>query len=105
MASGEVGSTAAFVFSETYRPVPVDCRHMSVECPFGSDMDVKAVPSCDFKKHFCRYFLTVLVDAIGILSPFFPVLLFFSVPDAFLPAFLHTSHGPVPREWSQDRGH
>ena len=22
-------------------------------------MDVKAVPSCDFKKHFCRYFLTV----------------------------------------------
>ena len=32
---------------------------MPVECPFGSDMDVKAVPSGNFKKHFCRYFLTV----------------------------------------------
>ena len=59
MASAEVGSTAAFVFPETDSSVPVDCCHMSVECPFGPDMDVKSVPSGDFKKHFCRYFLTV----------------------------------------------
>lgn len=59
MAPGKVGSTAAFVFSETDGSVPVDCCHMPVECPFGSDMDVKAVPSGNFKKHFCRYFLTV----------------------------------------------
>lgn len=27
---------------------------MPVECPFGSDMDVKTVPSGDFKEHFSR---------------------------------------------------
>ncbi len=45
MAPGEVWSTAAFVFPETDGSVPVDCCHMSTECPFGSDMDVKSVPS------------------------------------------------------------
>ena len=27
---------------------------MPVECPFGSDMDVKTVPSGDFNEHFSR---------------------------------------------------
>ena len=87
MTSGKVGSTAAFVFSETDGSVPVDCCYMSVECPFGSDMDVKAVPSCDFKKHFCRYFLTaqefpfVFVELLMPSGFFFlSFLFFFSFP-------------------------
>ena len=32
----------------------VNAPHMPVECPFGSDMDVKTAPSGDFKEHFSR---------------------------------------------------
>ncbi len=84
MAPGKVGSTAAFVFPVADGSVPVDCRHMPVECTLGPDVDVKAVPSGDFKKHFRRYFLTVqefplvlvkLLLPAGFLQ--FPVFLFF----------------------------
>ena len=92
MASGKVGSTAAFVFPETDGSVPVDCCHMPVECPFGSDMDVKSVPSGDFKKHFCRYFLTVQEFTFVLVKQLLPsgfflfsFLLFFSFP--FQPLF------------------
>ena len=54
MASGKVRSPAALDFPETDGSVPVNAPHMPVECPFGSDMDVKTVPSGDFKEHFSR---------------------------------------------------
>ena len=54
MASGKVRSPAALDFPETDGAVPVNAPHMPVECPFGSDMDVKTVPSGDFKEHFSR---------------------------------------------------
>ena len=87
MASGKVRSPAALDFPETDGAVPVNAPHMPIECPFGSDMDVKSVPSSDFKKHFCRYFLTaqefpfVLVKEL-LPSGFFLLsfLLFFSFP-------------------------
>lgn len=52
MASGKVRSPAALDFPETDGAVPVNAPHMPIECPFGSDMDVKTVPSGDFKEHF-----------------------------------------------------
>ena len=54
MASGKVRSPAALDFPETDGAVPVNAPHMPVECPFGSDMDVKTVPSGDFNEHFSR---------------------------------------------------
>ena len=54
MASGKVRCPAAFDFPETDGAVSVNASYMPVECPFGSDMDVKTVPSGDFKEHFSR---------------------------------------------------
>ena len=54
MASGKVRSPAALDFPETDGSVPVNAPHMPVECPFGSDMDVKTVPPGDFKEHSSR---------------------------------------------------
>lgn len=54
MASGKVRCPAALDFPETDGSVPVNASYMPVECPFGSDMDVKTVPSGDFKEHFSR---------------------------------------------------
>ena len=94
MASGEVGSTVAFVFPETYRPVPVDCRHMSVECPFGLiwmskpslpviSRNISAVIFSPLRISACS---RQAVVAISLLSPFFPALLFFPFqPLFFLP--------------------
>ena len=50
MASGKVRSPAALDFPETDGSVPVNASYMPVECPFGPDMDVKTVPSGDFKE-------------------------------------------------------
>ena len=49
MASGKVRSPETFDFPVTDGSVPVNASYMPVECPFGSDMDVKTVPSGDFK--------------------------------------------------------
>ena len=54
MASGKVRCPAALDFPETDGSVPVNASYMPVECPFGSDMDVKTVPSGDFKEHSSR---------------------------------------------------
>ena len=54
MASGKVRSPVAFDFPVTDGSVPVNASYMPVECPFGSDMDVKTVPSGDFKEHSSR---------------------------------------------------
>ena len=54
MASGKVRSPAALDFPETDGAVSVNASYMPVECPFGSDMDVKTVPSGDFNEHFSR---------------------------------------------------
>ena len=54
MASGKVRSPETFDFPVTDGSVPVNASYMPVECPFGSDMDVKTVPSGDFKEHSSR---------------------------------------------------
>ena len=54
MASGKVRCPAALDFPETDGSVPVNASYMPVECPFGSDMDVKTIPSGDFKEHSSR---------------------------------------------------
>ena len=54
MASGKVRSPVTFDFPVTDGSVPVNASYMPVECPFGSDMDVKTVPSGDFKEHSSR---------------------------------------------------
>ena len=54
MASGKVRCPAALDFPETDSSVPVNASYMPVECPFGSDMDVKTIPSGDFKEHSSR---------------------------------------------------
>ena len=58
-------------FPETDGSVPVNAPHMPVECPFGSDMDVKTVPSGDFKEHSSRdpfpvqEFLFLFIEQLG----------------------------------------
>ena len=54
MASGKVRSPAALDFPETDGAVPVTAPHMPIECPLGSDMDLKPVPSGDIKEHSSR---------------------------------------------------
>ena len=54
MTSGKVRSPVAFDFPVADGSVLIYAPHMPVECPFGSDMDVKTVPSGDFKEHFSR---------------------------------------------------
>ena len=50
MTSGKVRSPVAFDFPVADGSVLIYVPHMPVECPFGSDMDVKTVPSGDFKE-------------------------------------------------------
>ena len=50
MTSGKVRSPVAFDFPVADGSVLIYAPHMPVECPFGSDMDVKTVPSGDFKE-------------------------------------------------------
>ena len=54
MASGKVRSPVTFDFPVTDGSFLIYAHNMPVECPFGSDMDVKTVPSGDFKEHSSR---------------------------------------------------
>ena len=54
MASGKVRSPVTFDFPVTDGSFLIYAHNMPVECPFGSDMDVKTVPSGDFNEHFSR---------------------------------------------------
>ena len=92
MASGKVRSPAALDFPETDGAVPVNAPHMPVECPFGSDMDVKTVPSGDFNEHFSRdpfpvqEFLFLFIEQqLMLLFPRSALFRLFLFP---LPAFL-----------------
>ena len=92
MASGKVRSPAALDFPETDGAVPVNAPHMPVECPFGSDMDVKTVPSGDFKEHSSRdpfpvqEFLFLFIEqSLMLLFPRSARFRLFLLP---LPAFL-----------------
>ena len=54
VASGKVRSPVAFDFPVADGSILIYTPHMPVECSFGSDMDVKTVPSGDFKEHSSR---------------------------------------------------
>ena len=54
MTSGKVRSPVTFDFPVTDASFLIYAHNMPVECPFGSDMDVKTVPSGDFKEHSSR---------------------------------------------------
>ena len=54
MASGKVRSPVTFDFPVTDGSFLIYAHNMPVECPFGSDMDVKTVASGDFKEHSSR---------------------------------------------------
>ena len=75
MASGKVRCPAALDFPETDGSVPVNASYMPVECPFGSDMDVKTIPSGDFKEHSSRdpfpvqEFLFLFIEQLMLLFP------------------------------------
>ena len=92
MASGKVRCPAAFDFPETDGAVSVNAPHMPVECPFGSDMDVKTVPSGDFKEHSSRdpfpvqKFLFLLIEQPLVLL--FPRSALFRLFLLLFPAFL-----------------
>ena len=81
MASGKVRSPVTFDFPVTDGSVPVNASYMPVECPFGSDMDVKTVPSGDFKEHSSRdpfpvqEFLFLFIEQ--------PLMLLFPRPEAY----------------------
>ena len=110
MASGKVRSPAALDFPETDGSVPVNAPHMPVECPFGSDMDVKTIPSGDFKKHFSRdpfpvqEFLFLFIE-----QPLMLLFLHFALFRLFLllapcvsaPVFFYIPHGLAPGKWCQ----
>ena len=92
MASGKVRCPAALDFPETDGSVPVNASYMPVECPFGSDMDVKTVPSGDFKEHSSRdsfpvqKFLFLLIEQPLVLL--FPRSALFRLFLLLFPAFL-----------------
>ena len=92
MASGKVRCPAAFDFPETDGAVSVNASYMPVECPFGSDMDVKTVPSGDFKEHSSRdsfpvqKFLFLLIEQPLVLL--FPRSALFRLFLLLFPAFL-----------------
>lgn len=91
MASGKVRCPAALDFPETDGSVPVNASYMPVECPFGSDMDVKTIPSGDFKEHSSRdpfpvqEFLFLFIEQLMLLFPRSALFRLFLFP---LPAFL-----------------
>ena len=92
MASGKVRSPETFDFPVTDGSVPVNASYMPVECPFGSDMDVKTVPSGDFKEHSSRdpfpvqEFLFLFIEQPLILL--FPRSALFRLFLLLFPAFL-----------------
>lgn len=114
MASGKVRCPAALDFPETDGAVSVNAPHMPVECPFGSDMDVKTVPSGDFKEHSSRdpfpvqEFLFLLIEQpLVLLFPRSAIFRFFLL---LFPAFLllfpyYMPHGLAPKGWYRARGH
>ena len=105
MASGKVRSPVTFDFPVTDGSVPVNASYMPVECPFGSDMDVKTVPSGDFKEHSSRdpfpvqEFLFLFIEQ--------PLMLLFPrsppVPCVSVPASFCMPHGLAPGGWCQVR--
>ena len=114
MASGKVRSPAALDFPETDGSVPVNAPHMPVECPFGSDMDVKTVPSGDFKEHFSRdpfpvqEFLFLFIEqSLMLLFLHFALfrLFLFPPPCVSVPAPFCMLHGLAARVRCRVRGH
>ncbi len=105
MATGKVRVRQTLDFPETDGSVPVNAPHMPVECPFGSDMDVKTVPSGDFKEHFSRdpfpvqEFLFLFIEqSLMLLFLHFALFRLFLL---LLPAFLllysfYIPHGLAP---------
>ena len=92
MTSGKVRSPVAFDFPVADGSVLIYAPHMPVECPFGSDMDVKTVPSGDFKEHSSRdpfpvqEFLFLFIEQpLMLLFPRSALFRLFLLP---LPAFL-----------------
>ena len=84
MTPGKVRSPAALGFPVTDGSILIYAPHMSVECPFGSDMDVKTVPFGNFKEHFSENHLAfqkfpfVLVKKqLVLFFPLFPFFLLF----------------------------
>lgn len=112
MASGKVRSPETFDFPVTDGSVPVNASYMPVECPFGSDMDVKTVPSGDFKEHSSRdpfpvqEFLFLFIEQPLILlfprSALFRLFLLL-VPCVSVPASFCMPHGLAPGGWCQVR--
>ena len=92
MASGKVRSPVTFDFPVTDGSFLIYAHNMPVECPFGSDMDVKTVPSGDFKEHSSRdpfpvqEFLFLFIEQpLMLLFPRSALFRLFLLP---LPAFL-----------------
>ena len=114
MASGKVRCPAALDFPETDGSVPVNASYMPVECPFGSDMDVKTIPSGDFKEHSSRdpfpvqEFLFLFIEQQLMLlfprSALFRLFLF-PAPCVSVPASFCMPHGLAARVRCRVRGH